>query len=94
MAVRVEPLPHVTDDETAAERAVRRLAAPDVSAAERINTLRTYSDERCVELNSDGLTWDCPADPADVDVPESAVAAQEADVLSILDEFDIAPFGD
>lgn len=91
--LRADPLPHPAVDETAAKRALRVLRAPELSSVDRIATLRTYSQERCVELNSDGLTWDCPDDPADADVAESAVAAQEHDVLAILDELD-APLCD
>lgn len=87
--VRVEPLPHATDDEKAAERALRVMRDDQSSAADRINALRTYSHERCVELNSDGTTWYCPADPAGVEVSESAVEAETDNVLAILDESDV-----
>ena len=92
--LRAEPLPQLAADETAAERALRTLRASERSSVDRIAALRTYSQERCVELNSDGLRWDCPDDPADADVAESAVAAQEHDVLAILDELDAPLCGD
>lgn len=90
---RVETLPNTTD-ETAAERALRVLRGANSSEADLINALHTYSQERCVELNSDGATWECPADPADVDVPESAVTAQTDDVLAILDELNVPDCAD
>ena len=87
--VRVDTLPHASADETPVDRALRVVRDESSSTADRVNAMRVYSQERCVELNSDGTTWECPADPAEVDVPESVVDAQTADVLAILDEFDV-----
>lgn len=54
--------------------------------AKKVDSFKTYSSERCVELNSSGATWDCPEDTTGLSVDEVAVEREVSEVDAILDE--------